>query len=213
MKVKEFIRKYLLTWVNQRLPSALVWVEGLLSAVNLALNDIYTFEWRYWPFMFRTDRINWAGDSYDPNDTRRGFMTLETSDPIIKISYIKDLDKPEEEYYWKYQKQGSDTQPEWLQRDEVGYYQYGNEISLPVNKKGYVVSYIAAHKELTSLEDEIQIPFPFYSALYLFALSYLYPQQGQYGENKEVNAYQRARQIMMDLAKSSMPGFGFINLK
>lgn len=39
-------------------------------------------------------------------------MTLETENPIIKISYIKDLDGPNEEYYWKYQKQGSDTQPE-----------------------------------------------------------------------------------------------------
>lgn len=209
MKVKDFVSKYLIGWVNQRLPSALVWAQWLINYLNLALNDIYTFEGRYWPFMYKSERVHWS-KTWAKNGR---FYTVETEHPIIKVSYVKDLDKEDEEYYREYPKQWEASGLAWLKEKQVAYEQYGNTIQLPANEKGYIVSYIAAHKEITNEDDEIDLPHVFHSALYLCALSYLYPIQWQYGENKEVNCYQRARQALTDLAKSSMMPLGFIKVK
>ena len=194
MLVSEFINGSLYTWVNQKLPSYLLWNAAMVQNVGYALNDIYTYDWKDWTFMYDKHVADFSSVWDDKNIT----VTLDY--PIKRVVWITDLNKQYTEFYvLKVEPtEGHDD----LEGNNVYFKPWSKEITLPNNdNKWYIVHYVHIFDK-PELSSTIPLPDIFLWALYNLALAYAYPPYWQYGENKEWNVYAKASQQLINLAKS-----------
>jgi hypothetical protein len=91
-----------------------------------------------------------------------------------------------------------------LKDRELYFKPWTKQLYLPNNKnKGYVVHWISFFNPV-EWDDEIPLPEHFLWALYNITMTYLYPINGQYWDNKDANSYQKAQAQLVNLAKTDM---------
>lgn len=208
MLLKDFLQSCVLRWTNQRLPSNLLWISGLVNYLNFALNDIYTYEWKYWTFMFDTIELDCTTSFTDADEV----VYIDVPYPLLRIAYIEDLSNWTQAYVSSVER--------WIQLhqqfealnikpyDKIDYWHYyykqhTKRIYLRNNKNKYRIHYIHYFDRIEYSEDaEIPIPDIFDGALYELTMWYVYPNYWQQGENKETNAFNKWRQALSDLAKT-----------
>lgn len=173
--------------LNQRWPSALVWDDSMLWYINMALNDIYTFEWRSWTFQKHKQVIL-------PADMPDSTSTVTLLYPIVKIMYVKDLTNRIQKFDILYL-------DEELEQWQVAFDMHEKAIRVYKNDSWYNIHYVWAFNKLTSLDEVIPLPDTFIAPLYNLVMSYALNTYWQYWDNKLVTAYQAAQQQLKNLSQ------------
>ena len=90
MLVKDLVNNSIYRGTNQKLQTVLAWRTAIVSAINFALSDIYTYEGKEWTFMYdRTIVKPWDEWWKDNVETE----IIELDKPIKKIFIVEELDK------------------------------------------------------------------------------------------------------------------------
>lgn len=178
--------------INQKLPSYLMGQAWVINAVNNALWDIYSYEWRYWSFMYSKKEVT-------PADLALS-TTIDLEKPILRIFIIED----NTERIQKFEVVKIDTT---LTEGQCYYKQHTNEIKIFDNtyvsngtNGWYNIHYVHTFNRIGYL-DEIPLPDLFLGALYNRTLAYLYPPYAQYGDNKQQTSYNDWDKQMQNLTK------------
>ena len=203
MLLKDFILNATLRWTNQRLPSLLSWTTGITSYVNFALNDIYTFEWRYRTFMHDKIELDCTTDFPDWEEV----VYIDVPYPLLRVMYIEDLSNTTESF------DCLNIEPtDKINYGDIYYKQHTKRIYLRNNKNRYIIHYIH-YFDMVQYADDTEIPIPdlFLWALYELVMWYIYPNYWQQGENKEANAFNKWRQALVDLAKTDSMQINWIS--
>ena len=219
MLVKDLINNNIYRWTNQKLQTVLMWRTAIIGAINFALSDIYTYEWKEWTFMYDKIVIKPGTNIWETcrkeNDTTE-VITLDK--PIKKIFIIEELDKNSEKVdenakasippfpgpEWKIKLIEPTVWIEDLKENELYFKPGTNKLYLPNNKnKWYVVHWISFYNPV-DWDNEIPVPEHFLACLYNLTMTYLYPINWQYWDNKDANSYQKAMWQLVNLAKTDM---------
>ena len=203
MLLKDFILNVVLRWTNQRLPSLLAWITWVTSYINFALNDVYTFEGRYWSFMH--DKIEL--DCVTAFPWNEEVVYIDVPYPLLRVMYIEDLSNTTETF------DCLNIMPtDKIDYGNIYYKQHTKRIYLRNNHNKYIIHYIH-YFDMISYADDTEIPIPelFLGALYELTMWYIYPNYGQQGENKEANAFNKWRQALVDLAKTDSMQINWIS--
>lgn len=182
--------------LNQRWPSALVWDDSMIWYINMALHDIYTYEWRAWTFTKKKivitesmfNELWW---------TLTSKITLEA--PIIRILFLKDTSDRLSKFTIKYV-------DEPLLPWEISYDMYSKVVSIYNNNYWwsnwwYTLHYISSFDKLTNLDDIIPLPDAFIWSLYNLVMAYALNTYWQYWDNKTVTTYQAAQNQLKNLSQ------------
>lgn len=216
MLLKDFIQYSVLRWTNQRLPSNLLWTQWLSNYVNFALNDIYSFEWKFWTFM--KDKAVLDCRTF-PESTELCYVDVPY--PLLRVMYIEDNSNETSMYRTAVERQSYlVTQYDSLNiepTDKIDpwhyyYKQHTKRIYLRNNKNTYTIHYLHYYDRL-EYSDTAEIPIPeiFLWALYSLTMWYIYPNYWQQGENKEANSWAKGRQQLTDLAKTDSMQLSWIS--
>ena len=203
MKLKDLVTNSIYRWTNQKLQTVLLWKTAIIEAVNFALNDIYTYEGKEWTFMYKKEELNW-----DETNDKTIFKTLQY--PIKKLFriYSKDRNyKPNTPWHWDTEEYKivfaeptvwiEDLHPFELYFKPWTYWLY-----VPNNKNSwYIVHYVSFFNKI-DWEDEIPLPDHFLWTLYNLTMTYLYPIDWEYWDNKDANCYNKAQTQLVNLAKT-----------
>jgi len=197
---------------NQQASTLLLWDIWVYNAIDMALCDIYSYEWNNWDFMFQTEEFTFLAD--DP--TVKVFSTVHN---ISRISAIFNIDKPlptinKFEVLWsKYHLLSENlskaswpyslnqTDPKY--RIPVSFKSLGNTIYL--NQAWWMnqaVCYYGWYTAPTALTDTVPVPDAFKSCLRDLALHYILWPKGQYWEQKSWDLFNRWHIKLQHLAKS-----------
>jgi len=178
----------------------MIWEDGIMGYINLALADIYSYEGKKWSFQYVSDeQLVTSGTT--------NAITLTLDNPILALQAIRenrdgaqalqiDLLRTKN-INTTYQLSSSP-----MAAVEVFYIPGTNVITLSNNTTWYVIDYFKAYKKISSMEEEIPVGDIFLGALYSFTMSYIFPVYWQYGEWKEANLYAQWRQRLADLMKT-----------
>ena len=200
MLLKDFVTNSIYIWSNQKLQTLLISRAATINAVNFALNDIYTYEGKERTFMYHKKEI-----TREPTDAKT--IEIELPYPIKKLFILEDLNtyeklwiRTEKEYLIR------KTEPtpgkSDLKQNEVYFKPAERKIYLPNNdNKGYILHYVSFYNPI-DWEDNIPIPEHFLGCLYDITMTYLYPINWQYWENKDANNYNKAQDQLVNLAKT-----------
>lgn len=197
MKVSDFINNSVYTWINQKLPSYLLWTAGALNAVNFALNDVLSYEGKYWTFMY--DSILVDMNTINPEQDE---VTIEfdVDYPLIRVLRIDDLSTTPIERY-----ENVNIEPFNGEKDleiwQFWFKPHTKTIKIYNNKSKYRIHYLH-YFDLLTIDDEIPLPTLFLWALYDITLTYIYPTYWQLWDWKQTNVYNISRQQLKDLAAS-----------
>ena len=208
MLLKDFILSSVLRWTNQRLPSTLLGPVGLTNYINYALDDIYTFEWRYWTFMYDTIELDCVTSFTEADEV----VYIDVPYPLLRIMYIEDLSYWTTSYNTTLEKTSQLSQQfealytkpyDKIDPNHFYFKQHTKRIYLRNNNNKYRIHYLHYFDRL-EYNDTTEIPIPdiFLGALYELVMGYIYPNYWQQGENKEANAFNKGRQQLVDLAKT-----------
>lgn len=219
MLVKDFINNSIYRWTNQKLQTVLCWRTAIISAINFALSDIYTYEGKEWTFMYDKIIVRPGTDIWEncwnENDATE-VITLDK--PIKKIFIIEELDNKSEKVdenmkasippfpgpEWKIKLIEPTVWTEDLKANELYFKPGTNQLYLPNNKnKWYVIHWISFYNPI-DWESEIPLPEHFIGCLYNLTMTYLYPINWQYWDNKDANSYNKAQTQLVNLAKTDM---------
>lgn len=216
MLVKDLVNNSIYRWTNQKLQTVLCWRTAIVAAINFALDDIYTYEGKEWTFMYNRAIIK-PGE-YDWWDDKALTEVITLDKPIKKIFIIESLDSKSQRVDlldkkcippfpgpdWKIKLIEPTPGVEELFPDELYFKPGTNKLYLPNNKnKGYVIHWISFFNPV-DWEDEIPLPEHFMGCLYNLTMTYLYPINWQYGDNKDANSYNKAMTQLVNLAKTDM---------
>jgi len=200
MLLKDFVTSSIYIGSNQKLQTLLITRAATVNATNFALNDIYTYEWKEWTFMYHKKEITW-----EPTDAKT--IAIELDLPIKKLFILEDLEayealnRPTDKEY-RIRKTEPTPGKSDLKKDEVYFKPGEKKIYLPNNNnKGYILHYVTFFNPI-DWEDSIPVPEHFLGCLYDLTMTYLYPINGQYWENKDANSYNRAQDQLVNLAKT-----------
>jgi len=190
----------------------------MLSYVNFALSNVWCFEGRVWSFTNTQELCEpQVSDGTNPSFSK----TL--AHPIYKIKSCWDIKNETE----KNCRILSEVPPEIgstvafvttsLKNWGQGYVHfvpftkvvtfYNNSLpdgaAIMTTGAGYKLNYHRWFIPLTGADGEV-VPLPehFMGCLNTLALSYCAPQYLQLGDNKEINYYQKAKEMLLDLAKT-----------
>lgn len=222
MLVKDLVNNNIYRWTNQKLQTVLCWRTAIVWAVNFALNDIYTYEGKEWTFMYnktivKPDEFKNANEEliWDKNALTEA---IPFDKPIKKIFIVEDLDDKSEKIDLAMKPAIPPFPgPEWninvieptpwvedLKPRDL-YFKPGTKILyLPNNKnRWYVVHWISFFNPV-DWEDEIPLPEHFMACLYNLVMTYLYPINWQYWDNKDANSYNKSMTQLVNLAKTDM---------
>ena len=222
MFVKDFINNSIYRWTNQKLQTVLCWRTAIVWAINFALDDIYTYEGKEWTFMYNKTivRPNEFKNSNNElvRDTNALTEVIPLDKPIKKIFIIEELDNKSEKVdllnkasippmpgpEWKIKLIEPTVWTEDLKENELYFKPGTNQLYLPNNKnKGYVIHWISFFNPI-DWENEIPLPEHFMACLYNLTMTYLYPINWQYWDNKDANSYNKAQTQLVNLAKTDM---------
>jgi len=216
MLVKDLVNNSIYRWTNQKLQTVLCWRTSIVAAINFALSDIYTYEGKEWTFMYNKSVIV-PSDNEDWKDKAQTEV-LTFDKPIKKIFTVEELDKNSEKVdlnqipsippfpgpEWKINLIEPTPWVEELKERELYFKPWTKQLYLPNNKnKGYVVHWVSFFNPV-EWDDEIPLPEHFLWTLYNIVMTYLYPINGQYWDNKDANSYQKAQAQLVNLAKTDM---------
>jgi len=199
MLVSDFILNSVYRWINQKLPSYLLGHQWVVNAINYSLNDLYTFEWKYWTFMYDSFHIDLTAE--DPETV---VSTVTLPYPILRAVRMKDLWLKKIQQFENVNSEPFDGLVDWLEDladNEFRYKPHGKTIKVKNNGVGYVLYYIH-HFDAVEYTSTIPVPDIFLWVLYNLVLGYIYPNYWQTWENKEANVFTKARQQLTDLAKT-----------
>ena len=221
MLVKDLVNNAIYRGTNQKLQTVLCWRTAIVSAVNFALDDIYTYEGKEWTFMYNRTIIR--PDEFKVNDkliwdkeANTEVITLDK--PIKKIFIIEELDKDSKKVdllskacippfpgpEWEIKLIEPTPGTEELKENELYFKPGTNKLYLPNNKnKWYVIHWISFFNPV-DWDNEIPLPEHFMGCLYNITMTYLYPINWQYWDNKDANSYQKAQTQLVNLAKTDM---------
>ena len=214
MLVKDLVNNAIYRWTNQKLQTVLCWRTAIVSAVNFALDDIYTYEGKEWTFMYCKTIVKPWDDWWNDDDLTE---VIQLDKPIKKIFIVEALDKNSEKvdllakpsippFPWPERKIKLIEPTVWVEdvKDDELYFKPGTkQLYLPNNKKGYVIHWISFFNPV-DWDDEIPLPEHFLAALYNITMTYLYPINWQYWDNKDANSYNKAMTQLVNLAKTDM---------
>lgn len=222
MLVKDLVNNAIYRWTNQKLQTVLCWRTAIVSAINFSLDDIYTYEGKEWTFMYNKTIIRpdeYVDDKWNPLwDKNAQTEVITMNKPIKKIFIIEELDdKSEKVDLLRKPAIPPFPGPEWaiklieptpgteeLRENELYFKPGTKQLYLPNNKnKGYVIHWISFFNPV-DWEDEIPLPEHFMGCLYNITMTYLYPINWQYGDNKDANSYNKSMTQLVNLAKTDM---------
>ena len=216
MLVKDLVNNSIYRWTNQKLQTVLCGRTSIVAAINFSLSDIYTYEGKEWTFMYNKTIVK-PGETEDWKD-KADTQVLTLDKPIKKIFTIEDLDSKSEKVdnamkpaippfpgpEWKIQLIEPTVGVEDLKDRELYFKPGTKQLYLPNNKnRGYVIHWISFFNPV-EWDDEIPLPEHFLWTLYNITMTYLYPINGQYWDNKDANSYQKAQAQLVNLAKTDM---------
>lgn len=216
MLVKDLVNNSIYRWTNQKLQTVLCWRTSIVAAINFSLSDIYTYEGKEWTFMYNKTIVK-PGEVEEWNE-KADTQVLTLDKPIKKIFTIEDLDSKSEKVdnamkpaippfpgpEWKIQLIEPTVGVEDLKDRELYFKPGTKQLYLPNNKnRGYVIHWISFFNPV-EWDDEIPLPEHFLWTLYNIVMTYLYPINGQYWDNKDANSYQKAQAQLVNLAKTDM---------
>lgn len=200
MLLKDFVTNSVYIGSNQKLQTLLISRSATINATNFALNDIYTYEWKEWTFMYHKKEITW-----EPTEDKT--ISVELDLPIKKLFILEDLNLYEKldrriEKEYKIRKVEPTPGKSDLKLDEVYFKPGERKIYLPNNdNKWYILHYVTFFNPI-DWEDNIPVPEHFLGCLYDIVMTYLYPINWQYWENKDANCYNKAQDQLVNLAKT-----------
>jgi len=213
MLVKDLVNNAIYRWTNQKLQTVLCGRTAIVSAVNFALDDIYTYEGKEWTFMYDKTIVK-PWDEQRDNNKKTQIITMNK--PIKKIFIVEGLDKEGRVDYLSQKAIPPFPGPEWkiklieptpwvedLKEDELYFKPWTNQLYLPNNNKWYVIHWISFFNPV-DWDDIIPLPEHFLAALYNITMTYLYPINWQYWDNKDANSYNKAMTQLVNLAKTDM---------
>ena len=212
MLVKDLVNNAIYRGTNQKLQTVLCWRTAIVSAINFALDDIYTYEGKEWTFMYNKTIVK-PTDEWWNDSSLTEVITLDK--PIKKIFIVEELDsKSEKVDLLRKPSIPPFPGPEWviklieptpgveeLKEDELYFKPGTNQLYLPNNKRWYVIHWISFFNPV-DWEDEIPLPEHFMGCLYNITMTYLYPINWQYWDNKDANSYQKSMTQLVNLAKT-----------
>ena len=216
MLVKDLVNNSIYRWTNQKLQTVLCGRTSIVAAINFSLSDIYTYEGKEWTFMYNKTIVR-PGETEEWNE-KADTQVLTLDKPIKKIFTIEDLDSKSEKVdnamkpaippfpgpEWKIQLIEPTVGVEDLKDRELYFKPGTKQLYLPNNKnRGYVIHWISFFNPV-EWDDEIPLPEHFLWTLYNIVMTYLYPINGQYWDNKDANSYQKAQAQLVNLAKTDM---------
>lgn len=216
MLVKDLVNNSIYRWTNQKLQTVLCGRTSIVAAINFSLSDIYTYEGKEWTFMYNKTIVK-PGEVEEWNE-KADTQVLTLDKPIKKIFTIEDLDSKSEKVdnamkpaippfpgpEWKIQLIEPTVGVEDLKDRELYFKPGTKQLYLPNNKnRGYVIHWISFFNPV-EWDDEIPLPEHFLWTLYNIVMTYLYPINGQYWDNKDANSYQKAQAQLVNLAKTDM---------
>ena len=216
MLVKDLVNNSIYRWTNQKLQTVLCGRTSIVAAINFSLSDIYTYEGKEWTFMYNKTIVR-PGETEEWNE-KADTQVLTLDKPIKKIFTIEDLDSKSEKVdnamkpaippfpgpEWKIQLIEPTVGVEDLKDRELYFKPGTKQLYLPNNKnRGYVIHWISFFNPV-EWDDEIPLPEHFLWTLYNITMTYLYPINGQYWDNKDANSYQKAQAQLVNLAKTDM---------
>lgn len=216
MLVKDLVNNSIYRWTNQKLQTVLCGRTSIVAAINFSLSDIYTYEGKEWTFMYNKTIVK-PGEVEEWNE-KADTQVLTLDKPIKKIFTIEDLDSKGEKVdnamkpaippfpgpEWKIQLIEPTVGVEDLKDRELYFKPGTKQLYLPNNKnRGYVIHWISFFNPV-EWDDEIPLPEHFLWTLYNIVMTYLYPINGQYWDNKDANSYQKAQAQLVNLAKTDM---------
>jgi len=168
--------------------------DAIVQDINYALDDIYTYEWKDWTFMYSKHVADFSAVGSDNNIT----VTLDY--PIKRLVWLTDLSWRTTEF------DILKVEPtEWtdnLKSNEIYYKPWSKEIILPNNGNAWYILHYVHIFDKVEFTDELPIPEIFEWALYNMTMTYAYPPYWQYWENKEWNTYAKSNQQLANLAKT-----------
>ena len=207
MLLKDFLQWSVLRWTNQRLPSNLLGTIWLTNYINYALSDIYTFEWKFWTFMYDKVELDCVTSFTEADEV----VYVDVPYPLLRVLYIEDLSNGSNAYTTMTERESFLVQnfeclniepTDKIDPGHIYYKMHNKRIYLKNNKNKYRIHYVHYYDRVDYSETAlIPIPDIFIWALYSLTMGYVYPNYGQQGDNKEANAWAKWRQQLGDLAK------------
>ena len=216
MLVKDLVNNSIYRWTNQKLQTVLCWRTSIVASINFALSDIYTYEGKEWTFMYNKTIIR--PKDYEWWDDKAETQVITLDKPIKKIFIIEDLDAKSEKVdlnmlpaippfpgpEWKIKLIEPTVGTEELKERELYFKPWTKQLYLPNNKnKWYVIHWVSFFNPV-EWDDEIPLPEHFMACLYNIVMTYLYPINCQYWDNKDANSFQKAQTQLVNLAKTDM---------
>jgi len=195
MIVKDFINT-VYSWLTQRGATLFVSEDAMVNFTNYALNDIYSYEWRYWSFMYQSaEQIvipTWLTDTN---------YTHTTSVPMVRVVniYDKKLNYSLSTKQLDIKQVNLNIEESW----QCFFLPFKKIITVYNNDcEWYQLDYIWWFNIISDINATLPIPDSFVHALYDLTMAYILPVYAQYGENRESNVYQRWMAKLKDLAKA-----------
>ena len=203
MKVKDLVNNNIYRGTNQKLQTVLLWRTAIVGAINFSLSDIYTYEWKEWTFMYNKTKLEW-----EPTDDKT--VCIELPKPIKKVFILHTLNDrqherpipplPGPQYFIQC------IEPTvWiddLKPDQIYFKPGDNKIWVPNNDNCWYILHWVSFYNPVDWEDEIPLPEHFLACLYNIVMTYLYPINGQYWDNKDANSYNKSQTQLVNLAKT-----------
>lgn len=192
MQVQSFIET-IYHWLTQRGATMFVSKESIMNFINFWLNDIYSFEWRGWSFMYKDNEdivIPWT-------HTDTSYLHT-TSFPIYRIINIYDNKIQSLIETSKFKQTKLNITSDW----EIFYLPFTTALNIYNNIDWYKLAYLWWFIPVNANEDYLPIPDAFVHALYDFVMSYILPVYAQYWEQRENVSYQKWMAKLNELKKA-----------
>lgn len=195
MFVKDLVNNAIYRWTNQKLQTVLAGRTAIVSAVNFALDDIYTYEWKEWTFMYNKNILEW-----EPTDDKTIVITLDK--PIKKMFILKSLNEQHPIKEYKINVIEPTVGVDDLKENEIYFKPWTKQLYIPNNDNKWYVLHWVSFFNTVDWDSEIPLPDHFMWLLYNMTMCYLYPITWQYWDNKETNTYNVAQTQLVNLAKT-----------
>ena len=213
MLVKDLVNNSIYRGTNQKLQTVLTWRTAIVSAINFALDDIYTYEGKEWTFMYDKTIVKPTDEVWKKDNKTQ---VIELDKPIKKIFIVEELDKDGKVDLLNKACIPPFPGPEWtiklieptvwveeLKEKELYFKPGTKQLYLPNNDKWYIIHWISFFNPV-DWDSEIPVPEHFIACLYNLTMTYLYPINWQYWDNKDANSYNKAMAQLVNLAKTDM---------
>lgn len=171
MKVSDFITT-IYRALDQRLTSNLIWDDAILSFINFALSDIYSYKWTSWTFMYWKEdiTISWTDEQIShtlENPILRVFKITDNSSNELDFS-ISNIDEELDDWY-------------------IYFRPHEKVIKMKNNTDWITLHYLHTFNTLGTA-DQIPLPDLFLWPLFNRVLTYAYPWYWQYWDWKDTVA-------------------------